>query len=174
MDTKSDKETGEPVKSGVSVCTTSWTAVAVIPIPTQRSARQMLSPHPRLTASTPWMTMRRCVPLFELLWRRGGNAENSYSASDPASYSSIRRSHVLGAKQNSEYGFRWNLSLALSDLNCETVQEFLQKKNWQICPSCIRVEWENVPYHFIIGHPEIIALAGNTLNTYKAIKPEIK
>ena len=61
--------------------------------------------------------------------------------------------------------------VSLSDLNCETVLEFLEKKNWQICPSCLRVERENLPYHFIIGHPEITAIAGNTC---KALKPQLK
>ena len=61
--------------------------------------------------------------------------------------------------------------VSLSDLNCETVLEFLEKKNWQICPSCLTVETENLPFHFIIGHPEITDIAGNT---YKALKPGIK
>ena len=54
--------------------------------------------------------------------------------------------------------------VSLTDLNCETVLEFLQKKNWEICPYCLRVERENLPLHFIIGHPEITDIAGNTLH----------
>ena len=50
--------------------------------------------------------------------------------------------------------------VCLSDLNCETVLEFLEKKNWQICPYCLAVEKENLPFHFIIGHPEIYDIAG--------------
>ena len=52
--------------------------------------------------------------------------------------------------------------VSLSDLSCETVLQFLEKKNWQICPYCLRVERENLPYHFIIGHPVIYDIAGKT------------
>ena len=52
--------------------------------------------------------------------------------------------------------------VSLSDLNCQTVLEFLEKKNWQICPYCLRAETENLPLHFIIGHPAINDIAGKT------------
>ena len=55
-----------------------------------------------------------------------------------------------------------NHEVSLSDLNCETVLDFLEKKNWQICPYCLTVERENLPFHFVIGHPDIYDIAGNT------------
>ena len=50
--------------------------------------------------------------------------------------------------------------VSLSDLNCQTVLEFLEKKNWQICPYCLRVQRENLPFHFIIAHRVIYDIAG--------------